>query len=87
MWTRTAAIPRTLAMALEDLAISHHRTSQRRLAIKTFVSPLSEGLIRSRARELSAGGKVYSAHEIVPRTWARWRGCCGSAQRTANGNA
>jgi transcription-repair coupling factor (superfamily II helicase) len=61
-------IPRTLAMALEGLRdFSVIATApQRRLAIKTFVSPLSEGLIREAVlRELKRGGQVYFLHNEI----------------------
>jgi transcription-repair coupling factor (superfamily II helicase) len=61
-------IPRTLAMAMEGLRdFSVIATApQRRLAIKTFVSPLSEGLIREAVlRELKRGGQVYFLHNEV----------------------
>ena len=61
-------IPRTLAMALEGLRdFSVIATApQRRLAIKTFVSPLSEGLIREAGlRELKRGGQVYFLHNEI----------------------
>jgi transcription-repair coupling factor (superfamily II helicase) len=61
-------IPRTLAMSLEGIRdFSVIATApQRRLAIKTFVSPWSEGLIREAAmRELKRGGQVYFLHNEV----------------------
>ncbi len=61
-------IPRTLAMALEGLrGFSVIATApQRRLAIKTFVSPYSEGIIREAAlRELKRGGQIYFLHNEV----------------------
>ncbi len=61
-------IPRTLAMALEGLRdFSVIATApQRRLAIKTFVSPLSEGLIREAVlRELKRGGQIYFLHNEI----------------------
>ncbi len=61
-------IPRTLGMALEGLRdLSVIATApQRRLAIKTFVAPWSEGLIREAAmRELKRGGQVYFLHNEV----------------------
>lgn len=61
-------IPRTLAMSLEGLRdFSVIATApQRRLAIKTFVSPLSEGLIREAVlRELKRGGQVYFLHNEI----------------------
>jgi transcription-repair coupling factor (superfamily II helicase) len=61
-------IPRTLAMALEGLRdFSVIATApQRRLAIKTFVSPLGDGLIREAVlRELKRGGQVYFLHNEI----------------------
>ncbi len=61
-------IPRTLAMSLEGIRdFSVIATApQKRLAIKTFVSPWSEGLIREAAmRELKRGGQVYFLHNEV----------------------
>jgi transcription-repair coupling factor (superfamily II helicase) len=61
-------IPRTLAMSLEGLRdFSVIATApQRRLAIKTFVSPLSEGLIREAVlRELKRGGQIYFLHNEI----------------------
>ncbi|HSH07610.1 MAG TPA: transcription-repair coupling factor [Burkholderiales bacterium] len=61
-------IPRTLALSLEGLRdFSVIATApQRRLAIKTFVSPYSEGLIREAVlRELKRGGQVYFLHNEV----------------------
>jgi transcription-repair coupling factor (superfamily II helicase) len=61
-------IPRTLAMALEGLRdFSVIATApQRRLAIKTFVSPFSEGLIREAVlRELKRGGQIYFLHNEI----------------------
>ncbi len=61
-------IPRTLALSLEGIRdFSVIATApQRRLAIKTFVSPWSEGLIREAAmRELKRGGQVYFLHNEV----------------------
>jgi transcription-repair coupling factor (superfamily II helicase) len=61
-------IPRTLAMALEGLRdFSVIATApQRRLAIKTFVSSFSEGLIREAVlRELKRGGQVYFLHNEI----------------------
>jgi len=61
-------IPRTLALSLEGLRdFSVIATApQRRLAIKTFVSPYSEGLVREAAlRELKRGGQVYFLHNEV----------------------
>src|SRR4029079_11823819 len=61
-------IPRTLAMSLEGLRdFSVIATApQRRLAIKTFVSPYSKPLIREAVlRELKRGGLVYFLHNEV----------------------
>jgi transcription-repair coupling factor (superfamily II helicase) len=61
-------IPRTLALSLEGLReFSAIATApQRRLAIKTFAAPFSEGLIREAAlRELKRGGQVYFLHNEV----------------------
>jgi transcription-repair coupling factor (superfamily II helicase) len=61
-------IPRTLALSLEGLReFSVIATApQRRLAIKTFAAPFSEGLIREAAlRELKRGGQVYFLHNEV----------------------
>jgi transcription-repair coupling factor (superfamily II helicase) len=61
-------IPRTLAMSLEGIRdFSVIATApQKRLAIKTFVAPWSEGLIREAAmRELKRGGQVYFLHNEV----------------------
>lgn len=61
-------IPRTLSMALEGLRdFSVIATApSRRLAIKTFVEPYSEGLVREAVlRELKRGGQVYFVHNEV----------------------
>jgi transcription-repair coupling factor (superfamily II helicase) len=61
-------IPRTLAMSLEGIRdFSVIATApQKRLAIKTFVAPWSEGLIREAVmRELKRGGQVYFLHNEV----------------------
>src|SRR5688572_14575575 len=61
-------IPRTLALSLEGIRdFSVIATApQRRLAIKTFVAPWSEGLIREAVmRELKRGGQVYFLHNEV----------------------
>ena len=61
-------IPRTLAMSLEGLRdFSIIATApQRRLAIKTFVSPIGDGLIREAVlRELKRGGQVYFLHNEI----------------------
>ncbi|MBU3656871.1 MAG: transcription-repair coupling factor [Rhodocyclaceae bacterium] len=61
-------IPRTLAMSLEGLRdFSVIATApQKRLAIKTFVHTLSDGIIREAIlRELNRGGQVYFLHNEV----------------------
>ncbi|MGD9786458.1 MAG: transcription-repair coupling factor [Sulfuricellaceae bacterium] len=61
-------IPRTLAMAMEGLReFSVIATApQKRLAIKTFVSKYSDGVIREAVlRELKRGGQVYFLHNEV----------------------
>jgi transcription-repair coupling factor (superfamily II helicase) len=61
-------IPRTLAMSMEGLRdFSVIATApQRRLAIKTFVAPYAEGLIREAVlRELKRGGQAYFLHNEV----------------------
>ena len=61
-------IPRTLAMSLEGLRdFSVIATApQKRLAIKTFVHTLSDGIIReAMLRELNRGGQVYFLHNEV----------------------
>src|SRR6185295_19383776 len=61
-------IPRTLALSLEGIRdFSVIATApERRLAIKTFVQPFSEGLIREAVlRELKRGGQVYFLHNEV----------------------
>jgi transcription-repair coupling factor (superfamily II helicase) len=61
-------IPRTLAMSLEGIRdFSVIATApERRLAIKTFVQPFSEGLIREAVlRELKRGGQIYFLHNEV----------------------
>ena len=61
-------IPRTLAMSLEGLRdFSVIATApQRRLAIKTFVTRFSEGIIREAGlRELKRGGQIYFLHNEV----------------------
>jgi len=61
-------IPRTLAMSLEGLRdFSVIATApQRRLAIKTFVNPLSEGIIvEAVMRELKRGGQAYYLYNEV----------------------
>jgi transcription-repair coupling factor (superfamily II helicase) len=61
-------IPRTLAMSLEGLRDFSVITTapERRLAIKTFVTPYSQGIIREAAlRELKRGGQVYFLHNDI----------------------
>jgi len=61
-------IPRTLALSLEGLReFSVIATApERRLAIKTFAAPWSEGLVREAAlRELRRGGQMYFLHNEV----------------------
>jgi transcription-repair coupling factor (superfamily II helicase) len=61
-------IPRTLAMSMEGLRdFSVIATApQKRLAIKTFVSNFSDGIIREAVlRELKRGGQVYFLHNEV----------------------
>lgn len=61
-------IPRTLAMSLEGIRdFSVIATApERRLAIKTFVSPYSPGIVREAAlRELKRGGQIYFLHNEV----------------------
>jgi transcription-repair coupling factor (superfamily II helicase) len=61
-------IPRTLAMSLEGIRdFSVIATApQKRLAIKTFVQPYSEGLVREAClRELKRGGQIYFLHNEV----------------------
>lgn len=61
-------IPRTLAMSLEGIRdFSIIATApQKRLAIKTFVQPYSESLIREAVlRELKRGGQIYFLHNEV----------------------
>ncbi len=61
-------IPRTLALSLEGIRdFSAIATApQKRLAIKTFVAPWSEGLIREAVmRELKRGGQIYFLHNEV----------------------
>ncbi len=61
-------IPRTLAMSMEGLRdFSVIATApQKRLAIKTFVYPFSDGVIREAClRELKRGGQVYFLHNEV----------------------
>lgn len=69
MLTLTATpIPRTLSMALEGLRDFSLITTapSRRLAVKTFVKPFSEGSIREAVlRELKRGGQVFFLHNEV----------------------
>ncbi len=61
-------IPRTLAMSLEGLRdFSVIATApQRRLAIKTFVNPLSDGIVvEAVMRELKRGGQAYYLYNEV----------------------
>jgi len=61
-------IPRTLAMSLEGIRdFSVIATApQRRLAIRTVVTPYSSGIVREAAlRELKRGGQVYFLHNDV----------------------
>jgi transcription-repair coupling factor (superfamily II helicase) len=74
-------IPRTLAMSMEGLRdFSVIATApQKRLAIKTFVSNFSDGIIREAVlRELKRGGQVYFLHNEVDtinnmrKSWPSW---------------
>ena len=61
-------IPRTLAMSLEGLRdLSVIATAPaKRLAIKTFVTPYSPGIIRdAMMREIKRGGQIYFLHNDV----------------------
>ena len=61
-------IPRTLAMSLEGLRdFSVIATApQKRLAIKTFVTRMGEGIVREAVlRELKRGGQIYFLHNEV----------------------
>jgi len=61
-------IPRTLAMSLEGLRdFSVIATApERRLAIKTFVSQYSPGIVREAClRELKRGGQIYFLHNDI----------------------
>jgi transcription-repair coupling factor (superfamily II helicase) len=61
-------IPRTLAMSLEGLRdLSVIATApERRLAIRTFVTPYSASIIREAAlRELKRGGQIFFLHNDV----------------------
>jgi len=61
-------IPRTLGMSLEGLRdFSVIATApQKRLAIKTFVSKMSDGIVREALlREFKRGGQVYFLHNEV----------------------
>jgi transcription-repair coupling factor (superfamily II helicase) len=61
-------IPRTLAMSLEgmrDLSVIA-TAPERRLAIRTFVTPYSSGIIREATlRELKRGGQIFFLHNDV----------------------
>ena len=67
--TMTATpIPRTLSMALEGLRDFSLITTapSRRLAVKTFVKPFSEGSVREAVlRELKRGGQMFFLHNEV----------------------
>ncbi len=67
--TMTATpIPRTLSMALDGLRDFSLITTapSRRLAVKTFVKPFSEGSIKEAVlRELKRGGQVFFLHNEV----------------------
>jgi len=61
-------IPRSLSMAMEGLRdFSVIATApQKRLSVKTFVRPFSEGLIREGVlREFKRGGQVYFLHNEI----------------------
>ena len=61
-------IPRTLAMSLEGIRdFSIIATApQRRLAIRTFVHPYTEGIVREAClRELKRGGQIYFLYNEV----------------------
>ena len=61
-------IPRTLSMALEGLRDFSLITTapSRRLSVKTFVKPFSEGSVREAVlRELKRGGQVFFLHNEV----------------------
>ncbi|GGX81676.1 transcription-repair coupling factor [Vogesella alkaliphila] len=61
-------IPRTLSMALEGLREFSAITTapSRRLAVKTFVSPIGNGIIReAMLREFKRGGQVFFLHNEV----------------------
>jgi len=61
-------IPRTLAMSLEGLRdLSVIATApERRLSIRTFVTPYSPGIVREAAlRELKRGGQIFFLHNDV----------------------
>ncbi|MGL6048352.1 MAG: transcription-repair coupling factor, partial [Vogesella sp.] len=61
-------IPRTLSMALEGLREFSAITTapSRRLAVKTFVSPINNGIIReAMLREFKRGGQVFFLHNEV----------------------
>ena len=76
-------IPRTLAMSMEGLRdFSVIATApQKRLAIKTFVSKFSDGIIReAMLRELKRGGQVlYFLHnevDTIPNMQENWKNWC-----------
>jgi transcription-repair coupling factor (superfamily II helicase) len=75
-------IPRTLSLALEGLReFSVIATApQKRLAIKTFVSRIDDGIVREAAlRELKRGGQVFSCttrSKPSPISANGWKSCC-----------
>jgi transcription-repair coupling factor (superfamily II helicase) len=86
-------IPRTLSMALEGLRdFSVIATApNRRLAVKTFISPASNGVIREAVlRELKRGGQVFFLHnevdtiENMRKNWPNWCRKRASAWPTAS---
>ena len=81
--TMTATpIPRTLSMALEGLRDFSLITTapSRRLAIKTFVKPFSEGSVREAVlRELKrrrAGIFLHNEVDTIENMRERWKPCC-----------
>jgi transcription-repair coupling factor (superfamily II helicase) len=61
-------IPRSLAMSMEGLRdFSVIATApEKRLAIKTFLAPMSDGIIREAClREIKRGGQVYFLHNEI----------------------
>jgi transcription-repair coupling factor (superfamily II helicase) len=85
-------IPRTLAMSMEGLRdFSVIATApQKRLAIKTFVSNFSDGIIREAVlRELKRGGQVYSCttrstpSRTCGKSWKSWCPKRASSSATA----